>query len=212
MKLSGKSIPSIRSSSETAPRGFLRRRRSENETLRAGSPSSPTKRRLVLQGDAPSSSPGRRQEGRCGCTRNLLCLAEDPSAPGENCGGRRSKGQGRPLRSGKRLPYDRLLVATGSSSRSWVPGRDLSSVSPLRKINDAEAIRRNLRSTRGPIVIVGGGLVGVKSLEALIERKGGRSPRHLLLTGSFPDARQTGVRFFSLCLRSERRPRHFHRT
>jgi NAD(P)H-nitrite reductase large subunit len=32
---------------------------------------------------------------------------------------------------------------------------------------DAEAIKKTLRAARGPVVIVGGGLVGVKSLEAL---------------------------------------------
>jgi NAD(P)H-nitrite reductase large subunit len=36
---------------------------------------------------------------------------------------------------------------------------------------DAEAIKKALRSSRGPVVIVGGGLVGVKSLEALAGKK-----------------------------------------
>ena len=76
------------------------------------------------------------------------------------------------LGSGKRLPYDRLLVATGSSSRALnVPGKELPGIFPLRKITDAEAIKKSLRSSRGPVVIVGGGLVGVKSLEALASKK-----------------------------------------
>ena len=76
------------------------------------------------------------------------------------------------LGSGKRLPYDRLLVATGSSSRTLdVSGKELSGIFPLRKMTDAEAIKRHLRSCRGPVVIVGGGLVGVKSLEALAGKK-----------------------------------------
>ena len=76
------------------------------------------------------------------------------------------------LGSGKRLPYDRLLVATGSSSRALnVPGKELPGIFPLRKIADAEAIKKSLRSSRGPVVIVGGGLVGVKSLEALASKK-----------------------------------------
>jgi NAD(P)H-nitrite reductase large subunit len=76
------------------------------------------------------------------------------------------------LESGRRLPYDRLLVATGSSSRTLdVPGKGLAGIFPLRKMADAEAIKRDLRSCRGPIVIVGGGLVGVKSLEALAGKK-----------------------------------------
>ena len=82
------------------------------------------------------------------------------------------RGQVVHLRSGKQLPYDRLLVATGSSSKKLgIPGEDLPGVSPLRKITDAETIKRDLRSTRGPIVIVGGGLVGVKSLEALVMKR-----------------------------------------
>jgi NAD(P)H-nitrite reductase large subunit len=76
------------------------------------------------------------------------------------------------LRSGASLAYDRLLVATGSSSRVLeVPGKDLPGVFPLRKMADAEAIKRSLRANRGPVVIVGGGLVGVKSLEALASKK-----------------------------------------
>lgn len=76
------------------------------------------------------------------------------------------------LTSGQRLPYDRLLVATGSSSRALdVPGKNLPGIFPLRKMADAEAIKRDLRACRGPVVIVGGGLVGVKSLEALASKK-----------------------------------------
>src|SRR5512136_692480 len=76
------------------------------------------------------------------------------------------------LGSGKHLPYDRLLVATGSSSRTLdVSGKELAGIFPLRKMTDAEAIKRHLRSCRGPVVIVGGGLVGVKSLEALASKK-----------------------------------------
>jgi NAD(P)H-nitrite reductase large subunit len=75
------------------------------------------------------------------------------------------------LESGKRLPYDRLLVATGSSSRTLdVPGNELSGICPLRKMTDAEAIKSHLRTCRGPVLIAGGGLVGVKSLEALADK------------------------------------------
>lgn len=76
------------------------------------------------------------------------------------------------LGSGQSLPYDRLLVATGSSSRVLkVPGKELPGIFPLRRITDAEAIKKRLRSSRGPVVIVGGGLVGVKSLEAMVGQK-----------------------------------------
>lgn len=76
------------------------------------------------------------------------------------------------IRNGKPLAYDRLLVATGSSARRLhVSGEDLPGVHHLRQMADAEAIRKDLVLTGGPVLIVGGGLVGVKSLEALIARK-----------------------------------------
>jgi nitrite reductase (NADH) large subunit len=91
---------------------------------------------------------------------------------GETAAAVDTRGQKVHLQSGKSHPYDRLLVATGSSSRTLnVPGKELPGIFPLRKITDAEAIKRHLRSCRGPVVIVGGGLVGVKSLEALASRK-----------------------------------------
>lgn len=75
------------------------------------------------------------------------------------------------LSDGTNLSYDRLLVATGSSSRRLdVPGKELSGIFPLRRIADAEAIKRSARSGRR-VVIAGGGLVGVKSLEALASKK-----------------------------------------
>ena len=74
--------------------------------------------------------------------------------------------------SGLRLPYDRLLIATGSSPRKLeVEGNRLPGVHYLRKITDAEAIRADLASSRGPVLIVGGGLVSLKSAEALIARR-----------------------------------------
>ena len=75
------------------------------------------------------------------------------------------------LSDGKRLVYDRLLAATGSSSRSLnIPGKELPGIFPLRQMADAEAIKRDARSSRR-VVIVGGGLVGVKSLEAMAGKK-----------------------------------------
>jgi nitrite reductase (NADH) large subunit len=76
------------------------------------------------------------------------------------------------LESGKVLPYDRLLIATGASAkRLEVSGKELPGLFFLRKMDDAEGIRKILRSCPSPAVIVGGGLVGVKSLEALLHRK-----------------------------------------
>jgi nitrite reductase (NADH) large subunit len=75
-------------------------------------------------------------------------------------------------RRGTDLPYDSLLVATGSSPRTLgVPGENLLGIHYLRKISDAEGIRKDLPSSRGAVLLVGGGLVSVKSLEALLSKK-----------------------------------------
>jgi NAD(P)H-nitrite reductase large subunit len=75
-------------------------------------------------------------------------------------------------RKGIHFAYDQLLVATGSSPRTLnVPGGDLPGIHYLRKIGDADGIRKDLSSTPGPVLVIGGGLVSVKSLEALIHKK-----------------------------------------
>lgn len=73
------------------------------------------------------------------------------------------------LASGKTLSYDRLLVATGASAKGLeASGKELPGLFFLRKLEDAEGIRKILSSCSTPAVIIGGGLVGVKSLEALL--------------------------------------------
>jgi len=75
-------------------------------------------------------------------------------------------------RKGLNLAYDRLLVASGASPRTLdIRGSNLSGVHFLRKISDAQRIRKDLVSSWGPILLVGGGLVSVKTLEALLYRK-----------------------------------------
>jgi NAD(P)H-nitrite reductase large subunit len=75
-------------------------------------------------------------------------------------------------RKGACLPYDCLLITTGASPRRLeIPGKDLPGIHYLRKISDAEEIRKDLYSTPGPVLLIGGGLVSVKTLEALIHKK-----------------------------------------
>jgi NAD(P)H-nitrite reductase large subunit len=75
-------------------------------------------------------------------------------------------------RKGIHFPYDQLLVATGASPRTLnIPGKDLPGIHYLRKIDDAEGIRKGLSSSPGPVLVIGGGLVSVKSLEALLLKK-----------------------------------------
>lgn len=72
--------------------------------------------------------------------------------------------------SHKQLPYDKLVLATGSRSLiPPLPGVDLSGVQALKNMQDAEQIiARVTRGTRA--VIVGGGLIGLEMAEALKTR------------------------------------------
>ncbi len=70
------------------------------------------------------------------------------------------------------LPYDRLLIASGSvSSIPPIPGlREAENVSGFRDLADAVQVK-NLCGTDQKIVIMGSGLVGVDVAYALTERK-----------------------------------------
>jgi nitrite reductase (NADH) large subunit len=61
------------------------------------------------------------------------------------------------------LPYDRLVLATGSNPiRLPVPGMDLPGVFTLRDLADVEAIRR-LAGRGARAVVVGGGVLGIEA-------------------------------------------------
>ena len=68
----------------------------------------------------------------------------------------------RELRLGgsERLPYDRLLIATGAEPRRLpVPGSDLDGIHHLRTLADADALRARLRPG-ARLVVIGGGWIG----------------------------------------------------
>jgi 3-phenylpropionate/trans-cinnamate dioxygenase ferredoxin reductase subunit len=70
------------------------------------------------------------------------------------------------LADGRRIGYDKLLIATGSSPRHLdVPGADLQGVHYLRTISDSERIRDGLR-TGGKVVVVGAGWIGLETAAA----------------------------------------------
>lgn len=66
------------------------------------------------------------------------------------------------LESGKILPYDKLLIATGSRARvpvnTW---KDISNVVTLRDVQDCERLA-NLLETAKSIAIIGGGWIGLE--------------------------------------------------
>ncbi|WP_420581158.1 NAD(P)/FAD-dependent oxidoreductase [Reichenbachiella sp.] len=69
------------------------------------------------------------------------------------------------LDSGEQLTYDRLIIATGSTSNKfgW-PGQDANGVSGLYSKQDLEYITQRTKSTKHAI-IVGGGLIGIELAE-----------------------------------------------
>jgi len=74
------------------------------------------------------------------------------------------------LEKGEEVPYDRLLIATGSSPISLpILGRRLKGVRSIRQVSDAEAISGAIPTLR-QVVIIGGGFIGLKIASHLRER------------------------------------------
>jgi len=73
-------------------------------------------------------------------------------------------------RSGKVVPYERLLLATGSRPvRIPLPGANLPGVSVFREISDVEAmVAASARGRRA--VVIGGGLLGLEAAYGLNKR------------------------------------------
>lgn len=73
------------------------------------------------------------------------------------------------LRTGKRLAFDHLVLATGARNRVLaVPGARLSGLHLLRTAEDAEGLRRALAGAPR-LVIVGGGFIGLEVAAAARE-------------------------------------------
>ena len=71
---------------------------------------------------------------------------------------------------GDELAADRVLLATGVSARRLdVPGADLGNILTLRDADDAAALTTRL-SAGGPLVVVGGGFVGLEIAASASER------------------------------------------
>ena len=80
----------------------------------------------------------------------------------------------RDLRQGREswLDYDRLVLATGAKAIiPPIPGTNLGNVFTLQGVHDAEGIRALLAQDKArDVVIVGGGLIGIETTEALVQR------------------------------------------
>lgn len=74
------------------------------------------------------------------------------------------------LASGEELVYDKLALCTGASVRRIELGDGLDGVRYLRTVDDAMAIRGDIRSG-GKAVVVGGGYIGLE-VASVLARKG----------------------------------------
>ena len=81
-----------------------------------------------------------------------------------------TKGKKAILRSGSSIPFDKLIIATGSKPNKfgW-PGQDLNGVQGFYSLQDLEAVKKSTAGIR-QAVIVGGGLIGVELAEMLVTR------------------------------------------
>jgi 3-phenylpropionate/trans-cinnamate dioxygenase ferredoxin reductase subunit len=74
------------------------------------------------------------------------------------------------LRDGRRLAYDRLLLATGSRARKLdVPGTELAGVHYLRTIADVDAIGAAL-IPGARVLLIGAGYIGLEVAAVLVRR------------------------------------------
>jgi len=75
------------------------------------------------------------------------------------------------LDNGDKLPYDKLILATGSKSNKfgW-PGQDLAGVQGLYHLQDLESMEAVTKSGIKKAVIVGGGLIGIEMAEMFHSR------------------------------------------
>ncbi|MCJ2067542.1 NAD(P)/FAD-dependent oxidoreductase [Methylobacterium sp. J-030] len=66
------------------------------------------------------------------------------------------------LADGRALPYDRLLIATGTRARPWPNPHEgrLAGVFTLRGRDDAAALRRALAAGPRRVLVIGGGFIG----------------------------------------------------
>lgn len=93
------------------------------------------------------------------------------------------------LNDGRRVAFDRLLLATGASPRRLdIPGNDLAGVHYLRTVEDADAIRVAATTARR-VVVIGGGWVGAE-VTASIRQLG--PPVAMVAPGSVPLERVLG--------------------
>ena len=69
------------------------------------------------------------------------------------------------------LGFDQLVVATGATAlRPPIDGIGLPGVSELRTLDDAAWLRERADGAKGPVVVIGGGYIGLETAEAFHHR------------------------------------------
>ncbi|MBK8372417.1 MAG: NAD(P)/FAD-dependent oxidoreductase [Saprospiraceae bacterium] len=75
------------------------------------------------------------------------------------------------LENGDKLQYDKLIIATGSTSNKFVwPGQDLEGVQGLYHLQDLESMEAATQKGIKRAVIIGGGLIGIEMAEMFHSR------------------------------------------
>ena len=117
------------------------------------------------------------------------------------------------LLSGRRVPYDRLLIASGARPRLLgLKGEELSGVYTLRTLADWQRLEAGLPQ-EGTVVVVGAGAVGLKAAEALRRRglevslvEAGAHPLPLLVDGTAAGLLQQALKGMGIDLHLNARP------
>jgi NADPH-dependent 2,4-dienoyl-CoA reductase/sulfur reductase-like enzyme len=72
------------------------------------------------------------------------------------------------LERGESVPYDKLVIATGASLRTSLPGSDQPHVYPMSTLAEARRLRAALESRPpGRAVVIGAGYIGLEAVETL---------------------------------------------
>lgn len=87
------------------------------------------------------------------------------------------------------LPYDALIIATGSTPRALPQAAGISGIHGLRTLEDAQAIRAAI-AAGGDVVIVGCGFIG-SEVASVVRKAGGRVT--IIEASTTPLARAVGV-------------------
>lgn len=71
-----------------------------------------------------------------------------------------------------RYDYDKLLITSGTSPKvPPIPGIHQKNIFCLKTLQDADAIKKAIEASRGNVVIVGGGYIGLEIAEACVLQK-----------------------------------------